>query len=204
MTHTADIAIIESVLDGHPEAFERLVHKYDRQLSRFVGAMVRNRLDAQDIVQDVWLVAYEHLPALRDRKRFSAWLRVIARNQCLTHACEPKVNYAQWSNEWEDELHHPDDEHLKRARSRVVRKAVRSLSQALHRTVTMHYFNGYTCDEVSHQMKVPVGTVKRRLSDARSKLRNMFGNWPRFPLPDNLGLPSLVIALPICSGSFIS
>ena len=64
----------------------------------------------------------------------------------------------------------------------------------------MYYFTGYSCDEVSLRMDVPVGTVKRRLSEARSKLRNMFRNWSRNPFEGSLDLRHLIVAAPICSG----
>ena len=70
MAHTADGIIIENVLNGCPDDFERLVIRYNREIKRIVGSMVRNRQDEQDILQDIWLSAYQRLSSLRDRDRF--------------------------------------------------------------------------------------------------------------------------------------
>ena len=203
MAHTADGLIIESVLNGRPDDFEKLVRRYDREIKRIVGSMVKNRQDKQDIVQDIWLSVYQRLSSLRDRERFPQWLRAIARNRCLAHVGDRKYREAAWTEVLPEEGAGgawPGDEHLKRANSRRVRKAVETLSQALRRTVAMYYFTGYSCDEVSTRMNVPVGTVKRRLSEARSKLRNMFRDWSRYPAEGGLDLRHLIVAAPICTG----
>ncbi len=200
MAHTADGIIIENVLNGCPDDFERLVIRYNREIKRIVGSMVRNRQDEQDILQDIWLSAYQRLSSLRDRDRFPQWLRVIARNRCLAHVDDWKNQGEEWSEVHQEEHDWPGDEHLKRAKNRRVQRAVDTLSQALRRTVDMYYFTGYSCDEVSTRMNVPVGTVKRRLSDARSKLRSLFRNWSQYPAEGSLDLRHLIVAAPICTG----
>ena len=200
MAHTADGFIIESVLNGCPDDFEMLVKRYDRDIQRMVGSMVGNRQDAQDIVQDTWLSAFQRLSSLRDPERFPQWLRVIARNRCLAHLGDRKNEGAELTEAHPGEPAWTGDEHLKRADRRRVQRAVKTLSRALGRTVAMYYFTGYTCDEVSARMHVPVGTVKRRLSEARGKLRSMFGNWSRYPEQGGLDLRHLIVAAPFCTG----
>ena len=203
MAHTADGLIIENVLNGCPDDFEKLVKRYDREIRRIVGAMVRNRQDKQDIVQDIWLSAYQRLSSLRDPERFPQWLRTIARNRCLAHVGDLQHREKAWSEVQTEEgagTAWPGDEHLDRAKRRSVRKAVATLSHALGRTVAMYYFTGYTCDEVSTRMNVPVGTVKRRLSEARNKLRSMFRDWSQLPAEGGLDLRHLIVAAPICTG----
>ncbi len=200
MAHTTDGIIIENVLNGCPDDFEMLVNRYDREIKRIVGVMVRNRQDEQDIVQDIWLSAYQRLSSLRERDRFPQWLRVIARNRCFAHLVDRKNQGEEWSEVQHGEPAWPGDEHLKRAKNRRVQRAVDTLSQALRRTVDMYYFTGYSCDEVSTRMNVPVGTVKRRLSDARSKLRSIFRNWSQYPAEGSLDLRHLIVAAPICTG----
>lgn len=203
MAHTADGLIIENVLNGCPDDFEKLVKRYDREIRRIVGAMVRNRQDKQDIVQDIWLSAYQRLSSLRDRERFPQWMRTIARNRCLAHVGDLQRRETAWTEVQKEEgagTAWPGDEHLDRAKRRSVRKAVATLSHALGRTVAMYYFTGYTCDEVSTRMNVPVGTVKRRLSEARSKLRSMFRDWSQLPAEGGVYLRHLIVAAPICTG----
>lgn len=203
MAHAADGLIIESVLNGCPDDFEKLVKRYDREIRRIVGAMVTNRQDKQDIVQDIWLSAYQRLSSLRDPERFPQWLCAIARNRCLAHVGDREHRETAWTEVHPEEVASsawPGDEHLDRAKRRRMRNAVATLSHALGRTVAMYYFTGYSCDEVSTKMNVPVGTVKRRLSEARRKLRSMFRNWSQLPAEGGLDLRHLIVAAPICTG----
>ena len=203
MAHTADGLLIENVLNGCSDDFEKLVVRYDREIRRIVDAMVRNRQDRQDIVQDIWLTVFQRMSTLRDPERFAQWLRTIARNRCIAHVGDRKHRETAWSEVQPEEgagSAWPGDEHLDRAKRRSVRKAVATLSHALGRTVAMYYFTGYSCNEVSTRMNVPVGTVKRRLSEARSRLRRMFRDWSPYQAEGGLDLRQLIVAAPICTG----
>ncbi len=200
MATSADGLVIESVLNGCPDDFEKLVNRYDREIRQLVRSMVRNRQDEQDVLQDIWLTVYQRLSSLRKPERFPQWLRTIARNRCLAHVGDQKNREAKWTEAQPEESAWPGDEHIKRANSRSVRKAVAALSQALRRTVTLYYFTGYSCDEVSSRLDIPVGTVKRRLSEARRKMRSMFRDRANYPTEGWLDLRHLIVAAPICTG----
>ncbi len=66
---------------GDVQAFETLVNKYDRQIFRIAQHITQNREDAQDIVQDAFLKAYEKLDQFQGNSKFYTWLVRIAVNE---------------------------------------------------------------------------------------------------------------------------
>ena len=171
----SDAELIRRILDGESDVFEILMTRHETSLLRYVLSLINHGHDAQDITQDIWLSAYQHLNEIKNAENFKNWLYAIARNRCryyLGRRVEPLQLFDDHT-----ELFDPEDEHIRRARRRRVLNAVASLSQILRKTVTLYYITGYTCSEVSHRLNVPVGTVKRRLADARKQLKLVFNQW---------------------------
>lgn len=186
-----DTQLIQRTLAGHVGDFDSLVSKYNDDIERYVTTKVKNPLDAQDIQQEIWMNAYQNLASLRDPTRFLNWLIVIAGNACKVHLKGQNNAPQEFTGEVSVLPFQPDEEHLHRARQRRLLRAVDSLSQTLKRTVSLHYLTGYSCPEVSTKLNVPVGTVKRRLSDARKKLKSLFNDWSQ-PGQDTIGAGSLI------------
>ena len=78
-----DLALVASARTGDVHAFETLVNKYDRQIFRIAQHITQNREDAQDVVQDAFLKAYEKLDQFQGNSKFYTWLVRIAVNESL-------------------------------------------------------------------------------------------------------------------------
>jgi RNA polymerase sigma-70 factor, ECF subfamily len=78
-----DLDLVHASKNGDVAAFEQLVRKYDRKLFRIAQSVTRNREDSQDVVQEAFLKAYQHLAEFREDSKFSTWLIRITLNQSL-------------------------------------------------------------------------------------------------------------------------
>jgi len=79
----SDLELIQASNNGDVAAFEELVKRYDRRLSRIAYSVTHNREDSQDAVQEAFLKAYQHLGDFRGDSQFSTWLIRITLNQSL-------------------------------------------------------------------------------------------------------------------------
>ena len=75
-----DAILVNQALQGDQNSFGKLIEKYQHQIYGLAFHRVRNFADAEDIAQQVFLVAYENLGHLREPAKFSSWLRGIAEN----------------------------------------------------------------------------------------------------------------------------
>ena len=77
-TGPSDEEVVRRVIEGEAALFEILMRRYNRRLFRVTRSIVANDLEAEDIIQDAYVRAYEHLDQFEGRARFSTWLTKIA------------------------------------------------------------------------------------------------------------------------------
>ena len=78
-----DVALVERVRGGDVSAYDTLVRKYERQIFRIAQHITQNREDAEDVMQDAFLKAYEKLDQFQGNSKFYTWLVRIAVNESL-------------------------------------------------------------------------------------------------------------------------
>src|SRR3974390_1523348 len=78
-----DVALVERVRNGDVSAYDELVRKYERQIFRIAQHITQNREDAEDVMQDAFLKAYEKLDQFEGNAKFYTWLVRIAVNESL-------------------------------------------------------------------------------------------------------------------------
>ncbi len=76
---------LDAILGGQPDAFLGIVREYGPSLRTFLGTRLFQQHDLDDLAQEVFIVAYERLPAFRRSEDFGSWLRGIARNKLRHH-----------------------------------------------------------------------------------------------------------------------
>src|SRR5213593_819624 len=74
----SDDEVVRRVIEGETALFEILMRRYNRRLFRVTRSIVTNDLEAEDIIQDAYVRAYEHLSQFEGRAKFSTWLTKIA------------------------------------------------------------------------------------------------------------------------------
>src|SRR3984885_13569698 len=75
--------LVAAAKAGDISAFETLVNRYERKIFRLAQNITQNREDAEDVMQEAFLKAYEHLSGFQGNSRFYTWLVRIAVNQAL-------------------------------------------------------------------------------------------------------------------------
>src|SRR5204862_2306004 len=78
-----ELALVQAAKQGDVSAFEQLVKRYDRNVFRIAQHITQNREDAEDVVQDAFLKAYENLEQFQGNSKFYTWLVRIAVNESL-------------------------------------------------------------------------------------------------------------------------
>ena len=174
-----DVDLIQRVLSGDENAFTTLVEKHRKWIHSLAWREIGDFHAAQEITQDTFIQAYKSLPSLRDPNRFSGWLHVIAKRQCIEwlrrkpmtmqsldampNAELERVSYARYL-----------DEERAQASTDGLREVVERLLQKLpvneRSVMVLHYYKGLTCEEVSALLDVSLNTVKSRLYRARKRL----------------------------------
>ena len=159
--------LVRQTLAGDPRPFADLVQRHDERVRQVVAASISDAGALEDVVQQVFYLAFKNLAALEDPERFEPWLLTIARRCAVDHfrrsrkpptTCledvDPVSDEAQaWI--WE-EIHMLPAPH----------------GQILH----LRYREGLSYQEIAEELHVPLSTVRGRIYQARKLLRSRLKN----------------------------
>ncbi len=160
------------MIQNGPEAFGAIVTRYQNAVFGVALSRLRNFHDAEDLIQTTFVEAFNRLDRLKDATNLGPWLRTIAINRCINFLKRRnRIVDFETIEEPVSETPSPQAELEKAELRREVLDAIGRLSKAQRETVTLYYIGEYTLAEVAAIQEVPLGTVKRRLHEARIQLK---------------------------------
>lgn len=191
-----DRALVERAQKGDGAAFAVLVERHQRQLYRLALRMTQSEADAQEILQETFLNAYQKLPNFRGEAQFSSWLYRIAANSALMRLRRKRrapdalpdqpleLQGPKFSAEGQlDPPPHSDwsqraDEAMQtRELGAAIEVAVKSLPEDYRTVFLLKDVDGLSNEEIAHALELTVPAVKSRLHRARLSLREKLGDF---------------------------
>ncbi len=170
-----DGALLDRARRGDREAFGVLVTRYQDDLYTMALRVLGSPADAADVVQDTFLKAYLNLPVLRGTVR--GWLYRVAVNAANDVHRRRKRRPADALEDSEgnvielpDPALGPDASAETRERAHAIRDALRTLVPEYRVAVVLRDVNDLSYEEMSEALRVPIGTVKSRISRGRAQL----------------------------------
>ena len=169
MADSVQRTLVESAQHGDHEAFEVLVASVVDRLYAIARLILRDTHDAEDAVQETLVLAWKHLPALREPDRFDAWLRRLLVNACADERrhrrrFESQVRVLHLEPAATDRTTDLED------RERL-ELGFRRLKPEHRVVVVLRYYLDLSPAEIAHAVGIPVGTAKSRIHYATETLR---------------------------------
>ncbi|MBQ5317549.1 MAG: sigma-70 family RNA polymerase sigma factor [Oscillospiraceae bacterium] len=157
--------------------FEILLNECKNAVERFVRFKLLSKPDAEDILQETYLTAFQKFDTLADKSHFKAWIISIARNKCNDY-------YRRKAKSVDVSIDELTEQPLTASRYGYVEQhdvydTLESLSENDKQIIDLFYIQGYTQSEIAQRLDIPIGTVKSRLYTARN-------NFKRLYLPDTI------------------
>lgn len=157
--------------------FEILLNECKNAVDRFVWFKLSSKADADDVLQDTYLTAFQKFDTLADKSHFKAWIISIARNKCNDY-------YRRKAKSVDVSIDELTEQPLTASRYGYVEQhdvydTLESLSENDKQIINLFYIQGYNQSEISQRLNIPIGTVKSRLYTARN-------NFKRLYLPDTI------------------
>lgn len=148
-------------------AFEEQITALTQDMYRVTCGLLQNEHDRQDAVQECIWKAWRNLPRLRDESLFKTWLMRILVNECKSIWRRSRREVVADPHEiaWEQE------DYTRCLQDEALHSAVMELPEKLRIAVTLYYMDGLSLKETAHALRIPVGTVKSRLNQAKNKLK---------------------------------
>jgi RNA polymerase sigma-70 factor (ECF subfamily) len=163
---TDDAAIIERCLNGEKDAYRFLVERYQAQAAGHAQAILANREDALDAVQEAFIDAFQALKKFDRARRFYPWFYVLLRNRCYKIIAKRSATESLE----ETEILAPRDA-VSGEEKIALERALRALAKEDREIITLKYLDGLSYAEIAEYMEIPRGTVMSRLFYARRTLQ---------------------------------
>ena len=176
----SDTALVRRARDGDYEAFEALFERHRMLVYRFAYQMVPRRDDAEDIVQEAFVRAYQNLGRYRDEAKFTTWLLRIVTNLCTdqarmrTRRDALEQQEAAGSLMWMTSIEGPDPvEELEQDRRRIALRKALNAMPAHHRSViVLRDLEERDYADIAQILGCTVGGAKLRVLRARRALKD--------------------------------
>ena len=166
----ADQQIISSVLAGDRDAFGVLIHRYSDPLYRHAMGMTGSPDVAEDILQQSFIKAYNHLGEVRGR--FDAWLFRIVANGCKDWLKNIRRTHVSYEEDDQPSPYATPDEDLDRSELRTdLDAALARLNASLREAFVMKHVEGRSYEEMADLLGTTVGALKMRVHRARESLQ---------------------------------
>ena len=172
-----DRALIERCRQGDAAAFEQLYRAHAGRLFSLTCRMVGNPADAEDLLQDVFLVAHRKLDTFRGESALATWLYRLAMNVCLDHLRSRAARTSELTDTLDDEPWIQDASSRNLAERTVSRmdleRAIALLPDGSRAAFVLHDIEGLEHAEVADVLGIAEGTSKSQVHKARMRLRKL-------------------------------
>ena len=161
------------------EAYNMLVSRWEKRIYNYLLRLVKNREDALDLSQDVFLKAYQNLRKLEDPDRFAPWIYRIAHNEAYSYLRKNRPETDLEDAQFEPWLEPgPGRRMLPIEVSIAVERALTRLSDDQREAVVLKIYQGFKFEEMADILDCPVSTVKSRLYTALDLLKDTLTSAP--------------------------
>lgn len=165
--------LVEAAKLGDREAQSGLYERYHGSAIALAYRQLGNWDEAEELVQDVFIHAFERIDQLRVPEAFGGWLRQIVRRMAINQMTRRRSAVAVESEVLDAICAHSDsplDGVLDAERCQQVRRGLDQLGEIDRQTLEAFYISGRSLIEMAEQFDAPIGTIKRRLHVARKRL----------------------------------
>lgn len=182
-TGTDETALVAQSREGDTRAFGELVRRYEGKIFRLAQHVTQNREDAEDVLQETFMKAYEHLDQFQGNSKFYTWIVRIAVNQALMKLRRRKTDRSVSLDEnidtgedtivreiaaWDED---PEQRFSRDELGRILDSAVQSLDAPYRSVFVLRDIDELSTEETAEALGLSVPAVKSRLLRARLQLR---------------------------------
>jgi RNA polymerase sigma-70 factor (ECF subfamily) len=176
-------AVVAQAREGDARAYSELVRRYEGKIFRLAQHVTQNREDAEDVLQETFMKAYEHLDQFQGNSKFYTWIVRIAVNQALMKLRRRKTDRTVSLDEtidtgedtvvreiaaWDED---PEDRYSREELGKILDTAVQSLDPPYRSVFQLRDIDELSTEETAEALGLSVPAVKSRLLRARLQLR---------------------------------
>lgn len=167
--------ILPLILKKDDKAFTTLYDMYSKSLFSVISNLIKEQEEAEDVLQEVFVKIWKNIETYNETKgRFYTWIVNIARNTAIDKLRSKGFNNSQKNLSSDNFVHLLDDSNklTNRIDTIGIQEFVKKLKPKCIQLIELLFFQGYTQQEASDELEIPLGTVKTQNRNCINDLRN--------------------------------
>jgi RNA polymerase sigma factor (sigma-70 family) len=179
----SDLVLVEQAKKGDEKAFASLMNRYRDSIYFMLLKMVNNPHDAEDLTIEAFGKAFRNLDLYTPKFAFSTWLFKIASNNCVDFIRKKQLsptpfdllqdNLESATVNIQSDMPDPEESLINLQKIAALKDVVNQLKPRYKTLIELRYFKEYSYEEISSELKLPIGTVKAQLYRAKTLLYNI-------------------------------
>ena len=164
-TFYIDADIIDRCRQGDAKAQFILYKQFSKAMYNIAIRFTNNKMDAEDILQDSFVTAFEKLPGLQDTSSFPAWLKKIVVNRCIDQMRKNRISFENLDDNLPENLV-ADDEPDFTIDPAIIHNSVKNLPGGSRTILILHALEGYKHREIAGILGISESTSKSQYTRA--------------------------------------
>ncbi|GAA0463607.1 sigma-70 family RNA polymerase sigma factor [Alkalibacillus silvisoli] len=161
---------------------EDIVSTYDHELYRHCYRMLGCFYDAEEVTQETFLKAYQHLYKFEEINQIKPWLFRIATNLCIDRMRKKKpiaildqvikgTEHSTQLEQLESQVLTPEENMIYQEQNQLIWDYIKGLAPKYRSVILLRYFSEFSLNEIAIELNIPVGTVKTRIFRGKEALK---------------------------------
>lgn len=174
-----DEELVEVIRQQNQELFSEIVTRYQNKIFSYINRLINNRVEAEDLTQEVFIKVFRNLYGFDSKRKFSSWIYRIAHNQAVNYL-KKKSYFKILSFEQNEFLMNTItsteniiEQIITKENSQKVRELLNKLSFKYREVLILRYFEERSYEEISDILRRPVNTVGTMINRAKVQLEGI-------------------------------
>ncbi|HLN54687.1 MAG TPA: sigma-70 family RNA polymerase sigma factor [Bacteroidales bacterium] len=178
-----DLLLVNQAKQGDEKAFANLMNRYRDSIYYMLLKMVNNPSDAEDLTIEAFGKAFKNIESYTPKYAFSTWLFKIATNNCVDFIRKKQLSPSPLDHMQESldnatvniqsDLPDPEETLINHQKISALQEIIGQLKPRYKALIDLRYYKEYSYEEISSELKLPIGTVKAQLYRAKTLLYNI-------------------------------
>jgi len=180
----ADEELISRILNGETGLYEHIIRKYNQRMYRICMSIIHDDAEAEDIMQNAYIKAYENLHKFEGKSKFGTWLLRILINESLLwlQKNKRKISYKQSvladnkTDSFNTKINNPAHQVMNNELKKILEEAIGQLPAKYRTVFIMREVENMSTEETGKSLQISQINVKVRLNRAKEMLRKTLMN----------------------------
>lgn len=163
-------AVVRKASNGDEGAQTWLYNNFSKAMFNICIRMTGNRTDAEDILQNAFVLAFTKLHQLKEANQFGGWLKRITVNECINYS-KKNFYWNEWEENHEDELVNEETEWWKTVDFTMIHREIKNLPDGCRQVFNLFVLEDFSHKQIADTLSISESTSKSQYHRARQLLK---------------------------------